>query len=136
MCLQKCELEEHHGAQLGQGYKNDRAVPCLSSILLVNSKKSLRLPFQGHIFLVSKLIKVLMLETLTTSSFLSFSLTPVLAMVLYMFGIGFSVRQLKCATAVGVFECFKAAIEYVGVSDLTNKMIAMVQIPTSEREQE
>ena len=48
-------------------------------------------------------------------------------------------RQLKCATAVGVFDCLKAATEYVGVLNWADKMIGLGcngQILTLEREQE
>ena len=34
-------------------------------------------------------------------------------------------RQLKCATAVGIFECLKAAMEHVGVLNWADKMIGL-----------
>ena len=85
-----CELEEHHVAQLGQGYKNDRACSMFIEYMYIACDQQERLVAtlsKAH-FLVSKLTLVLMLETPTMSSFLSFTLTPIQAMVLYMFGTG------------------------------------------------
>ena len=117
-----CELEERHGVQLGQGHKNDHECSMFIEYIAREQQEKLVAALSGaHFFCIQ-------IDSSTDAG----KADDELFLVLYfdprssngtvrVWNRFFSVRQLKCATAVGVFECFKAAMEYVGVSDWTNK---------------
>lgn len=62
-------------------------------------------------------------------SYVQFStLNPNQTMVRFMYTVHnkfFAVRQVKRSDAHGLFECFKAAMEFVGVNDWEEKLIGL-----------
>ena len=116
-----CELEERHGAELGQGYKNDRA--CASFVEFIAREQQEKL-----------------MTALSRSKFFSLqadgstdagNTEDEMFLVLYfdpdgMIHVHYSVRQPKSGTAQGLFDCLKSAVKHMGATDWEKKLIGFV----------
>ena len=121
-----CEIEERHGVMLGQGYKNDHGCSMfLEFIFLEQQQKLVNVLSQSNFFSVQ-------LDSSTDVA----NVEDELFLVLYFDPFSsdgkvhiqnkyLCVRQLKCATADGIFNCFKKAMDYVGIVDWNKKMIGL-----------
>ena len=121
-----CDLQERHGVDLGARYKNDDACATFVSYIAKEQQHNL-------------------LETLSEVNFFSIqadgstdsgNVEDELYTVQYfnpktedgqvhVCNNFFTVRQVKRGDARGLFECFKAAMEFVGVTNWEEKLIGV-----------
>ena len=64
-----CELEERHGVDLGQGYKNDRACSAFIEFIAREQREKLMAAIRSQSFLAYKQMPVQTLETQRKSYF-------------------------------------------------------------------
>ena len=119
-----CELEEWHGVDLAGGYKNDHACSTFTSyiareqqeILLNAISKSKFFSIQADASVDAGNVE---LELFMILHFDAFSKDG----AIHVRNSFFCIRHLSSSTGEGLFECLKAALEYVNVDEWRTKMI-------------
>ena len=119
-----CELEERHGVDLGQGYKNNQACTTFIEFIALDWQRSL-------------------VEALSCANFYSLqadgttdsgNIEDELFLVVYLdhnaadrrihiVNKFFSVRRPRSGDAKGLFECLKQAVKYMGLPNEWNKKL-------------
>ena len=119
-----CQLEERHGVDLGQGYKNDKACASFVDYIADEQQQSL----------VSALTGAKFISLQADGSTNAGNVEDELFLVLYfdphakdgkvhVHDRFLTVRQPKSGNAESLFECFKNALSYVGLANWEDKLI-------------
>ena len=119
-----CELEERHGVDLGQGYKNDRSCSTFVEFIArdlqeqlmkaLSRSKFFSLPADGSTDagnIEEELFLVLYFDPYSQDG------------KVYIRDSFFTVRHLSSGTGQGLFDCVKNAVEYMGAADWETKLI-------------
>ena len=123
-----CELEERHGVKLGLGYKNDHACSTFVEFIARDLQ-------QNQLAQINSRSKFFSLQADASTD--SGNVENDLFLILYFDPYCadgkvhvrdkfFTVRQLSSGTAHGLFDSFKDAIKYMGVTNWETKMIGFV----------
>ena len=119
-----CELEERHGVDLGQGYKNDLACATFVDYIAKEQQEILvRAPTSAKFFSLQ-----------ADGSMDAGNVENELYLALYFDPYAkdgkvhvcnrfLSVRHPKHSTAEGLFECFQKAVSHVGIVDWEDKLV-------------
>ena len=119
-----CALEERHGVDLGEGYKNDRG--CSDFVEFTARDQQERL--------VAELTHSKFFSLQADGSTDAGNIKDELFLVLYLdyhstkgkvciVNSFFTVRQLESGTGQGLFDCLRNAVEYIGVTGWEDKLI-------------
>ena len=110
-----CELEERHGAELGQGYKNDRACATFVECIAREQQEQLMAALSRSKFFSLQADGSTDSGNVEDELFLILHFDPYSADgKVHVRDSFFTVRQLSRGTAQGLFDCLKKAIEYLG----------------------
>ena len=119
-----CELEERHGMDLAGGYKNDHACSNFTSYIAREQQE----------ILLNAISKSKFFSIQTDASVDAGNVELELFMILHFDAFSkdgaihvrnsfFCIRHISSGTGEGLFECLKAALEYVNVDVWRTKMI-------------
>ena len=119
-----CMLEQHHGVNLGHGYINDHA--CATFVEYIAQD------LQRILLKILSSVKFFSIQSDGTTD--AGTIEDELFTIQYFDPKSddgsvhvrnkfLTVRQLKRGDAQTLFECFKAAMEYIGITDWRNKLI-------------
>ena len=122
-----CALEEWHGADLDEGYKNDRG--CSVFVEFITRDQQERL--------VAELTRSKFFSLQADGSTDAGNIEDELFLVLYLdyhstkgkvciVNSFFTVRLLKSGTSTGLFDCLKNALEYMGINGGETSLLALV----------
>jgi len=119
-----CELEERHGADPGEGFKNNRGCSVFVVFITCHQQEQLMTNLSRSKFfslqadgstdagnIEDELFLVLHFHSHSTDE------------KVHVLNSFFTVRKPKSGTGQGLFDCLKSAIEYMGVTDWETKLI-------------
>ena len=119
-----CELEERHGVDLGQGYKNDRACSTFIEFVAREQREKLMAAISRSKFFSIQADTSTDAGNAEEELFLILHFDPYSADgKVHVCDRYFAVRQLHSATAQGLFDCFRKAIDYMGAVHWETKMV-------------
>ena len=110
-----CELEEWHGAELGQGYKNDQACATFIDFLACEQQEQLMAALSHSKFFSLQADGSTDAGNVEDELFLILHFNPYLADgKVHVHDSFFTVRQLSRGRVQGLFDCLKNAVKYMG----------------------
>ena len=119
-----CELEERHGVDLGQGYKNDHSCTLFVEFIARDLKEQLLRALSRSKFFS------LQADGSTDSGNIEEELFLVLHFdpyskdgTVHIRDSFFTVRHLSSGTGQGLFDCVEKAVKYMGADDWKTKLI-------------
>ncbi len=119
-----CELEERHGAELSQSYKNDRGCATFVEFIACEQQEQLMAVLSHSKFFSLQADGGTDAGNVEDELFLVLHFDPYSADgKVHVRDSFFTVRQLSRGTAQGLFDCLKRAVEYMGAANWETKLI-------------
>ena len=119
-----CELEERHGVDLGQGYKNDRGCATFVEFIARDLQEQLMKALSRSKFFSLQADGSTDAGNIEEELFLVLHFDPYSQDgKVHIRDSVFTVRHLSSGTGQGLFDCVKKAVEYMGAADWESKLI-------------
>ena len=119
-----CDLEERHGVDLGQGYKNDRSCALFVEFIARDLKEQLLKALSRSKFFSLQADGSTDSGNIEEELFLVLHFDPYSKNgMVHIRDSFFTVRHLSSGTGQGLFDCVEKAVEYMGLADWKTKLI-------------
>ena len=119
-----CELEERHGVDLGQGYKNDQACATFVDYIAKEQQEILVRALTSAKFFSLQADGSMDAGNVENELYLALYFDPrAKDGKVHVRNRFLSVRHPKHGTAEGLFECFQRAVSHVGIVDWEDKLV-------------